>query len=199
MVISAPDIRAWAPPCPLLLKSKLAPAEFAPDPNVPLSSHRTVLRAGFPTTSRPDHRQVLQENYSRQCTVAVTRMVEFLAAGAQMIVAMASQITAAAALTAKVLVSTSPGGLNFQAHSECFRGGWPPSVVYSSIKGSGSKPARRHLRISSYLSAIISILSKVSSCTSIRTRSICSNLCNAASSLTRISVCTRPRIIASFN
>ena len=48
---------------------------------------------------------VLQENHSRQCTAAVTGLVEFLAVAAQVIIAVASHIAAAAVVTVKVPAS----------------------------------------------------------------------------------------------
>ena len=73
------------------------------------------------------------------------------------------------------------------------------------LKDFGSKPACRRLRVSSFQSAIVSILSQtffliqVARCSSIRTRRIYSNLCDAASSLIRISLCTCPQITANFS
>ena len=86
MLIQASNTRAWAQPCPLLLKYVLVSAEFSFTPDVFPQCHRAVLRAGFSIAPFPDHLPVLRENHSRsgrspttqaQRTAAVTGMVEF--------------------------------------------------------------------------------------------------------------------------
>ena len=87
MINSAPEMHAWAPLCPLLLKTVLAPAKSDPSPDVSLACRRAVLRAGFPIAPFPVHLPVLRKNYSRsdhppptpvQCTAAVTSIIKFL-------------------------------------------------------------------------------------------------------------------------
>ena len=77
MVVSAPDIRAWAPPCPLPPKLMLDPA----------GSPHTVLRARSPTAPLSVHLPVLRETHSwsgcppitqAQCMAGVMSVIEFL-------------------------------------------------------------------------------------------------------------------------
>ena len=77
MVISAPDVRAWAPPCPLAPKLVLAPVD----------SPQAVLQATSPTATLPVNLPVLQETHSwsgrspttqAQCAaLVIASMMEF--------------------------------------------------------------------------------------------------------------------------
>ena len=80
------------------------------------------------------------------------------------------------------------------------RGHVGSTIQYKKV----SEPACRHLKVSSCISAITSILSKpfsliqVARCSSIVTLYICFTLCNEASSPIQISLRTHSRIIAEF-
>ena len=126
MVILATDIRAWAPPCPLLLKTVLAPAGFipyvSPSYQAILSGHLPVLRENY---CPPGHVPTTPVQY----TAAVTSTVKFLAAAAQVTVALAvaNHIAVAAALTEKL--HPQPLHLDFYVQSELFGDGRPSSVA----------------------------------------------------------------------
>ena len=86
-MLSAPEMHAWAPPCSLLLKSVLAPAEPVPHSDVSVSCHQAVLRAEFLAPLFLVHLLVLRESHSRsdhppmtpvQRTAVVVSMMEFM-------------------------------------------------------------------------------------------------------------------------
>ena len=77
MAISAPQMHAWAPLCPLLLKNVLAPAESAPHLDVSPSCHRAVLRAGFPTA--PLFRSICRCSERITLDIVIPRRLRFSA------------------------------------------------------------------------------------------------------------------------